>query len=969
MVLYGQMFLPVHNRLQTEIRRRHRKMEAPKIYVKGARVNNLKDIDLELPRNKLIVFTGLSGSGKSSLAFDTLYAEGQRRYVESLSAYARQFLGQMEKPDVDYIEGLSPAISIDQKTTSHNPRSTVGTVTEIYDYMRLLFARIGIPHCPNCGRVIEQQTVEQMVDIIMSLGERSRIQLLAPLVRGRKGEYTRLLDQIRKDGYVRVRIDGEMRELSEEIRLDKNKKHTIEVIVDRLIIREGIAQRLADSLETVLDLSGGLAIVNVIDGDELLFSQNYACPECNINIEELTPRMFSFNNPYGACETCSGLGSMMEIDPDLVIPNKNLSLAEGAIVALGWNNLNENGIAYMYLNALSRQYNFDLNIPIKDLSKKVIDIILYGTRGKNIKVDYNRNGDIGSFTGPFEGIINNLKRRYRDTQSDYSRDYIEKLMTNRICPACNGARLKPEVLAVTVGDKNIYELTTMSIKECQEFFQNLNLSPRQEMIGHQIFKEIQARFGFLVNVGLDYLTLSRSTSSLSGGEAQRIRLATQIGSGLVGVLYILDEPSIGLHQRDNGKLIRTLKGLRDLGNTLIVVEHDEETILSSDHIVDIGPGAGNHGGEVVAVGTPMEIMNNEESVTGQYLSGKKRIDIPQVRRKPNDKCLEIMGARENNLKNIDVKIPIGLMTCITGVSGSGKSSLVNEILYKALARELNRARIKAGNYDKILGTHYLDKVIDINQSPIGRTPRSNPATYTGVFDSIREVFAMTNESKVRGYKMGRFSFNVRGGRCEACQGDGIIKIEMHFLPDIYVPCEVCKGKRYNRETLEVHYKGKNISDILNMTVEEALEFFKNIPKIQRKLETLNDVGLGYIKLGQSSTTLSGGEAQRVKLATELSKRSTGRTLYILDEPTTGLHAADVHMLIEVLQRLVEGGNTVVVIEHNLDMIKVADHIIDLGPEGGDRGGMVIGTGCPEELAEIKESYTGEFLRKVLERGY
>jgi excinuclease ABC subunit A len=944
-------------------------MEASKIYIKGARVNNLKDIDLELPRNKLIVFTGLSGSGKSSLAFDTLYAEGQRRYVESLSAYARQFLGQMEKPDVDYIEGLSPAISIDQKTTSHNPRSTVGTVTEIYDYLRLLFARIGIPHCPNCGRVIEQQTVEQMVDIIMSLEERSRIQLLAPLVRGRKGEYTRLLDQIRKDGYVRVRIDGEIRELSEEIRLDKNKKHTIEVIVDRLIIREGIAQRLADSLETVLDLSGGLAIVNVIGGEELLFSQNYACPECNINIEELTPRMFSFNNPYGACETCSGLGSMMEVDPDLVIPNKNLSLAEGAIVALGWNNLNENSIAFMYLNALSRQYNFDLNTPIKNLSKKVIDIILYGTKEKKIKIDYNRNGESGSFTGSFEGIINNLKRRYRETQSDYSRDYIERLMSSRICPACHGARLKPEVLAVTVGDKNIYEITTMSIKECQEYFQNLDLTPKQKMIGHQIFKEIQARFGFLVDVGLDYLTLSRSTSSLSGGEAQRIRLATQIGSGLVGVLYILDEPSIGLHQRDNGKLIRTLKGLRDLGNTLIVVEHDEETILSSDHIVDIGPGAGNHGGEVVAEGTPMEIMENEKSITGQYLSGKKRIDIPQVRRKPNKKYIEIIGARENNLKNIDVKIPIGLMTCITGVSGSGKSSLVNEILYKALARELNRARIKAGNYDKILGTQYLDKVIDINQSPIGRTPRSNPATYTGVFDSIREVFAMTNESKVRGYKMGRFSFNVRGGRCEACQGDGIIKIEMHFLPDVYVPCEVCKGKRYNRETLEVRYKGKNISDILNMTVEEALEFFENIPKIRRKLETLNDVGLGYIKLGQPSTTLSGGEAQRVKLATELSKRSTGKTLYILDEPTTGLHAADVHMLIEVLQRLAEGGNTVVVIEHNLDMIKVADYIIDLGPEGGDRGGTVIGTGSPEELAEIEESYTGQFLKKVLERGY
>ncbi|HZJ58494.1 MAG TPA: excinuclease ABC subunit UvrA [Clostridia bacterium] len=944
-------------------------MEAPKIFVKGARENNLKNIDLEIPRNKLIVFTGLSGSGKSSLAFDTLYAEGQRRYVESLSAYARQFLGQMEKPDVDYIEGLSPAISIDQKTTSHNPRSTVGTVTEIYDYLRLLFARIGIPHCPNCGRVIEQQTVEQMVDIVMALEERSRIQLLAPLVRGRKGEYTKLLDQIRKDGYVRVRIDGEMMELSEEINLDKNRKHTIEVIVDRLIIREGIAQRLADSLETVLNLSGGLAIVNIIDGEEILFSQNYACPECNINIEELTPRMFSFNNPYGACETCSGLGSMMEIDPDLVIPNKNLSLAEGAIVALGWNNLSEDSIAFMYLKALSRQYNFDLNTPIKKLSKKVIDIILYGTKGKKFNIDYSRNDGSGSFAGSFEGIINNLQRRHRETQSDYSRDYIERLMSNRTCPACHGARLKPEVLAVTVGDKNIYDITTTSIKESRDFFNNLNLTSKQEMIGHQIFKEIQARFGFLVDVGLDYLTLSRSAGSLSGGEAQRIRLATQIGSGLVGVLYILDEPSIGLHQRDNDRLIRTLKGLRDLGNTLIVVEHDEETMLSADHIVDIGPGAGNHGGEVVAMGSPSEIMKDDKSITGQYLSGKKRIDIPEVRRKPNDKYLEISGARENNLKDIDVKIPIGVMTCITGVSGSGKSSLVNEILYKALARELNRARIRAGDYDKILGTQYLDKVIDINQSPIGRTPRSNPATYTGVFDGIREVFAMTNESKVRGYRVGRFSFNVRGGRCEACQGDGIIKIEMHFLPDVYVPCEVCRGKRYNRETLEVRYKGKNISDILNMTVEEALGFFENIPKIRRKLETLNDVGLGYIKLGQPSTTLSGGEAQRVKLATELSKRSTGQTLYILDEPTTGLHAADVHMLIGVLQRLAEGGNTIVIIEHNLDIIKVADYIIDLGPEGGDRGGMVIGAGSPEELAGMENSYTGQFLRKVLERGY
>lgn len=944
-------------------------METPMIHVKGARVNNLKNIDLDIPRNKLIVFTGISGSGKSSLAFDTLYAEGQRRYVESLSSYARQFLGQMDKPDVDYIEGLSPAISIDQKTTSHNPRSTVGTVTEIYDYFRLLFARIGVPHCPKCGRVIEQQTIEQMVDSILSLDGRSRIQLLAPIVRGRKGEHIKLLDRIRKEGYVRVRIDGEMIELSEEIKLDKNKKHNIEVVVDRLIIKEGIEQRLADSLETVLKLSGGLAIVDVIDGDEMLFSENYACPDCNISIEELSPRLFSFNNPYGACETCSGLGSMMEIDPDLVIPNKELSLMEGALVAPGWSNLKEESIALAYFSALSRHYNFDLNVPVKELSKKAIDVILYGTKGEKITIDYNRNDGSGSFRSSFEGVINNLQRRYRETRSDYSRDYIERLMSEKICNACHGARLKPEVLAVTVGGKNIYEVTNMSIKDIRDFIDNLELTPTQEMIGHQIFKEIKSRLGFLIDVGLDYLTLARSASSLSGGEAQRIRLATQIGSSLVGVLYILDEPSIGLHQRDNDRLIKTLKNLRDLGNTLIVVEHDEDTMLASDYVVDIGPGAGRHGGEVVAIGTPKEIMDNEKSITGQYLSGKKRIEIPKTRRKPNGKFLEIIGAKENNLKNIDVKIPLGIITCVTGVSGSGKSTLVNEILYKALARELNRARITAGNYDKMLGLEHLDKVIDINQAPIGRTPRSNPATYTGVFDSIREVFAMTNEARVRGYKMGRFSFNVKGGRCEACQGDGIIRIEMHFLPDVYVPCEVCKGKRYNRETLEVRYKDKTIADILDMTVEDASEFFKNIPKIHRKLQTLKDVGLGYIKLGQPSTTLSGGEAQRVKLATELSRRSTGKTLYILDEPTTGLHMADVHMLIEVLQRLADGGNTVVVIEHNLDIIKVSDYIIDLGPEGGDRGGTVVGVGSPEEIARMENSYTGQFIRRVLERGY
>lgn len=939
------------------------------LHIKGAREHNLKDIEISIPRDKLIVVTGLSGSGKTSLAFDTIYAEGQRRYVESLSAYARQFLGLMEKPDVDYIEGLSPAISIDQKTTSRNPRSTVGTVTEVYDYLRLLFARIGVPHCPKCGKEIYQQTVDQMVDAIMKLPERSRIQLLAPLVRGKKGQHVKLLDGIRRDGYVRIRIDGEMMELSEEIDLDKNKKHTIEVVVDRLIIRDGIQKRLADSLETVLSLGGGLAVVDVIDGDEYLFSQNFACPDCNISIEELDPRMFSFNTPYGACEACNGLGAQMEIDPALILPDWDMSLAEGALSAPGWNMTNGDSIAQMYMRALARHYGFKLTTPIRELDPEIIDIILYGTKGEKIKVHYRREHGTGAFEAPFEGIIPNLERRYRETQSLYSREEIEALMRMKPCTKCKGARLRPESLAVTVADKNIHEIVSMSIRECRDFFSNLQLSEKDRLIAHQILKELNARLGFLVDVGLDYLTLARSAGTLSGGEAQRIRLATQIGSGLVGVLYILDEPSIGLHQRDNKRLINALKNLRDLGNTLIVVEHDEETMLAADHLIDIGPGAGVHGGEIVAQGTPREVMANPNSITGQYLSGAKRIEIPSKRRKPNNKWLRIRGARENNLKNIDVNIPLGVFTCVTGVSGSGKSSLVNEILYKHLAQKLNHVKTRPGAHDGIDGLEHLDKVINIDQSPIGRTPRSNPATYTGVFDIIRDVFAMTNEAKMRGYNKGRFSFNVKGGRCEACRGDGIIKIEMHFLPDVYVPCEVCKGKRYNRETLEVKYKGKNIADVLDMTVETALEFFKNIPRLQRKLQTLYDVGLGYIKLGQPSTTLSGGEAQRIKLANELGKRSTGQTVYILDEPTTGLHAADVKKLINILQRLTDDGNTVVVIEHNLDVIKTADYILDLGPEGGDAGGEIVACGSPEEVAQNEKSYTGMFLKKILDRGY
>ncbi|NLI58710.1 MAG: excinuclease ABC subunit UvrA [Clostridium sp.] len=936
-----------------------------KIFIKGAREHNLKNIDIEIPRDKLVVITGVSGSGKSSLAFDTIYAEGQRRYIESLSSYARQFLGQMEKPDVDYIEGLSPAISIDQKTTSRNPRSTVGTVTEIHDYLRLLYARIGVPHCPSCGKEIAQQTVDQMVDDVMQLDEGTKIQLLAPVVRGRKGEYKKLLEDIKKAGYVRVRVDKEVVDVNEPIELDKNKKHNIEIVVDRIIVKPNIQKRLADSIETVLKLSNGILVVDVIGKEEILFSQNFACTECGISMEELTPRMFSFNNPYGACPSCTGLGSLLKADPDLIIPNKKLSLKEGAIAVAGWNVAKDDSYASMYMNALTEQYNFSLSTPVEDLPEHILDIILYGTKGKKMQVEYDRKYGNGTFMASFEGIVNSVERRYNETHKEGMKQYYEQFMSENMCLECNGARLKKEVLAVTVCGKNIHEISCMSVGEVRQFFNDIDLSERDRMIAHQILKEINERLGFLVDVGLDYLTLSRAAGTLSGGEAQRIRLATQIGSGLMGVLYILDEPSIGLHQRDNEKLLRTLKKMRDLGNTLIVVEHDEDTMYAADHIVDLGPGAGIHGGEIVARGTIEEIKQNPKSITGQYLSGKKSITIPEKRREPNGKWLKVIGARENNLKDIDVNFPLGVLTCVTGVSGSGKSSLVNEILYKKLASQLNRAKTKPGDHDDIMGIEHLDKVIDIDQSPIGRTPRSNPGTYTGVFDIIREIFSETTESKTRGYKAGRFSFNVKGGRCEACRGDGIIRIEMHFLPDIYVPCEVCKGKRYNRETLEVKYKGKNIAEILNMTVEDALEFFKNIPKIQKKLQTLYDVGLGYIKLGQPSTTLSGGEAQRVKLATELSKRSTGRTMYILDEPTTGLHIADVHRLTDILQRLVDAGNTVVVIEHNLDVIKIADYIIDLGPEGGSKGGFVIAQGTPEEIITVDNSHTGRFLKRIL----
>lgn len=936
------------------------------IFIKGAREHNLKNVDVEIPRDKFVVITGLSGSGKSSLAFDTIYAEGQRRYVESLSSYARQFLGQMEKPDVDYIDGLSPAISIDQKTTSRNPRSTVGTVTEIHDYLRLLYARIGVPHCPKCGKEITQQTVDQMVDQILAFEENTRIQLLAPVVRGRKGEYHKLIEDAKKGGFVRIRVDGQVVDVNDEISLDKNKKHNIEIVVDRLIIRQDIQKRLSDSLETVLHLSGGIAIIDVIGKEEILFSQNFACGDCGISIEELTPRMFSFNNPFGACSTCTGLGNLLKVDLDLVIPDRSLSLTDGAIVASGWNIESEDAYTRMIFNALAKHYKFKIDTPIHKLSAQIIDIILNGTKGEKIKVEYEREYGSGSYLASFEGVLNVIERRYKETQSDSMKQYYEQFMSQNPCPDCHGARLKPESLAVTVGEKNINELSTMSVADTKEFFLKVVLSDRHKMIANQILKEINARIGFLVDVGLDYLTLSRAAGTLSGGEAQRIRLATQIGSGLMGVLYILDEPSIGLHQRDNARLLSTLTRLRDLGNTLIVVEHDEDTMHAADHIIDMGPGAGIHGGYVVAEGPLDSILQCEDSLTGQYLSGKMKIEIPKVRRKPGDKWLEIIGAKENNLKNISAKIPLGVMTSITGVSGSGKSTLINEILHKSLAGQLNKAKTRPGNHDTIKGVEYLDKVINIDQSPIGRTPRSNPATYTGVFDLIREVFAATTEAKMKGYKTGRFSFNVKGGRCEACSGDGIIKIEMHFLPDIYVPCEVCKGKRYNRETLEVKYKGKSISDVLNMTVEDALEFFKNIPKIQRKLQTLFDVGLGYVKVGQPSTTLSGGEAQRVKLATELSKRSTGSTLYILDEPTTGLHVADVHRLIEILQRLVDAGNSMIIIEHNLDVIKTSDYILDLGPEGGNKGGTIIAEGTPEEVAKVKKSYTGQYLHKMYE---
>ena len=936
------------------------------IYIKGARENNLKNIDLEIPRDKLVVITGLSGSGKSSLAFDTIYAEGQRRYVESLSSYARMFLGQMDKPDVDYIDGLSPAISIDQKTTSKNPRSTVGTVTEIYDYLRLLWARIGVPHCPKCGREIRQQSIDQIVDQIMALPEGTRIQLMAPVVRSRKGEHVKIFEDAKRSGYVRVRVDGIMYDLTEEIKLEKNKKHIIEIVVDRLVIKPDISRRLTDSAETAMALAGGLLTVDLVGEDrQLSFSQNYACEHCGISIDELAPRLFSFNNPYGACPTCTGLGMRLLVDPDLIMPNPNLSIMDGGICASGWGNAKGDSISRMYYDALARRYHFKLTDPIKDIPEEAVKALLYGTKGEPLQLRYEKNEGFGVIKREFEGIANNLERRYKETQSPAMRAELEECMAETPCPDCGGRRLKKTALAVTVGGMNIAEFTDLPVLSALKFIDSLELSEKDMLIAERIIKEIKARLGFLVNVGLGYLTLSRSAATLSGGESQRIRLATQIGSSLMGVLYILDEPSIGLHQRDNDKLLRTLKRLRDLGNTLIVVEHDEDTMRAADYIVDVGPGAGINGGEIVCAGSIEDICACPKSVTGQYLSGKKKIPVPETRRAGNGKLLRIIGARENNLKNINVDIPLGKLVCVTGVSGSGKSSLINEILYKTLAAEKNRVKVRPGKCDEVLGLEYVDKVIALDQSPIGRTPRSNPATYTGVFGDIRELFASTQDAKLRGYNQGRFSFNVKGGRCEACSGDGLLKIEMHFLPDVYVPCEVCHGKRYNRETLEVRFKGKNIAEVLDMTIDEACVFFENQPKILHKIETLRDVGLGYVKLGQSSTTLSGGEAQRVKLATELSKRSTGSTVYVLDEPTTGLHVADVHRLINILDRFVEAGNTVVVIEHNLDVIKVADHIIDLGPEGGDMGGELVFAGTPEDCAACEKSFTGQFLKKLL----
>ena len=939
---------------------------AKEIKILGAREHNLKNINVNIPREKLVVITGLSGSGKSSLAFDTIYAEGQRRYMESLSSYARQFLGQMDKPDVDYIEGLSPAISIDQKTTSKNPRSTVGTVTEIYDYLRLLYGRIGIPHCPKCGREVKKQSIDQIVDRVLELGEGTKIQILAPIIRGQKGEHKKVLDSAKKNGYVRVRADGEMRDLSEDISLEKTKKHSIEIVVDRLIIRENIAKRLTDSIETALKLTGDVVMIDVIGSDMLTFSQSYSCENCGISLHELSPRMFSFNNPYGACPHCGGLGSISKIDPSLIVRDEDKSLIEGALYASGWAAPEiKDSMAHMYYTALAEHYGFDINTPWKDLSDDIKHIVMYGTGNEKINIRYNRSYGKGVYAAPFEGVAANLERRYNETTSIYSKNDLERYINNVTCSHCHGARLNDEVLAVTINDMNIYNFTRMPIREEMEFINNLKLTEREKVIVSQVVKEIKARLQFLLDVGLDYLSLSRSSGTLSGGEAQRIRLATQIGSGLTGVLYILDEPSIGLHQRDNDRLIKTLKNLRDLGNTVIVVEHDTDTMYAADHIVDIGPGAGINGGRLVGEGTAEDIINSPESVTGKYLSGELRIPIPETRRKPTG-WIEVVGAKENNLKNINVKFPLGILTCVTGVSGSGKSSLVNEILYKRLAHDLNRAHTHAGEHKTIKGIDKLDKIINIDQSPIGRTPRSNPATYTNLFNDIREVFAATNESKIRGYNAGRFSFNVKGGRCEACTGDGIIKIEMNFLSDVFVPCEVCKGRRYNRETLEVKYKGKNIYDVLEMTVDEAAEFFENLPRLKRKLETLQEVGLGYIKLGQSSTTLSGGEAQRVKLATELSKRSTGRTIYILDEPTTGLHTADVHKLTAVLDKLVDNGNTVIVIEHNLDVIKTADYIIDLGPEGGKNGGTIVAEGTPEEISKVEKSYTGKYIKKILQ---